>query len=446
MDYIRFHCPSCNNLLVVPPEAAEMSGPCPYCNTLIEGPNHRPAIQLLNQPSTAQLATSATPSTHTHSVHSIPEQAAAPAPTITPDPAQLSDVPQPLTTPQPPQEPPSQTEISPNQPPNEAQVEAPAQHPLQPHPPRGLSFPQATLLCFISAAAFFIMGFYLGKTGSNSWQDILKHADPETVRTEEIESPTPAPIAPQVTASQRPLEPASNTLPPLESISSASARASLEAFLNAETWSARSAYALDPTNPELLAKMEAAAQSYGDHAIEVESIILQSDGPDQKVFWIKTQKNARPFSAILIREEQNWRVDWSAFAEFYYDRLNSFAIGEAGPMKGRFRVLLKAAPGETSPLSPARCLIMAPQSVIAYQVNSAAGSSARRELAEMLQAYLQAEPETYHELMASAGIPLIVEISRNGAVNPTLTLDRIAASGWAPLPPEELKKSSSSFY
>ena len=89
---------------------------------------------------------------------------------------------------------------------------------------------------------------------------------------------------------------------------------------------------------------------------------------------------------------------------------------------------------------------MAPQSVIAHQVNTATESSARLRLAEIFQAYQQAEPQTFKELMASAGIPLIVEISRSGATNPTLTLESIVAPGWTPLPPEELKKDASSFY
>lgn len=300
-------------------------------------------------------------------------------------------------------------------------------------------------MSFFFSVIFFILGLFLGKSGAVGWEKIIREAEPVIG--------APLPQSPPPSSSSRDEElvgrgasitPLTNGQLPLEPDSSG-AQASLEAFLSAQTWSARSAYVLYPNL--IIPQMEASAKIHGDGAITVSKITLQQDLPHQKVFWLETPNNSRPFSVVLIKDGRNWLVDWGGFADFYHNRLRHFAQGREGPVHGVFRVFLKAAPGETSPLSPARCLVMAPHDEKPFQVNSAAQSPARKKLAEIFQAYLQADPESFEEAMKGPGIPLIVELSRNGAQNPTLRLEEILTTGWAPLSPEELKNGHlSSFY
>ena len=303
---------------------------------------------------------------------------------------------------------------------------------------------QALLLSFFFSLIFFALGFYLGKTGSISWEEILKNAQQQGLK---VQNPT----TPRETSTNTPpisIAPLANNSPQNHTDShtnSSSAQATLEAFLAARTWSIRNAYVLYPNL--IIEEMEASSIFHGDGPIEVQSITLKQDQPNQKVFWIETLNNPRPFSVVLIKDRGNWLVDWAGFADFYHNRLQAFANGRDGPVQGVFRVFLKAAPGETSPLSPSRCLVMAPQNEEAYQANSPAQSPVRKKLAEIFQAYLQADSQNFKDAMDGPGIPLIVELSRNGAQNPTLILQKIITSGWAPLPPEELKKGDlSSFY
>lgn len=425
MDYIRFHCPACNHLLVVPPEAAGLSGPCPQCHTIIQGPNQpAPQPQPLNPPPSE-------PSPEPE-VTVTPEEAPYSEPSLATEQREASIQSEPLI---------ERLESEEEEMPDIAPV---PQSTIKTRRQGGLSFLQALLLCFFFSVAFFVLGFFLGKSGSVSWEDLLQKREQEVG---EIEPGT-------ITAAPSENDDSPIAITPLpdeegslstQTGDSLGAQASLEAFLGAETWSARNAYVLYPNL--VIADMEASANFHGDGPISINSLSLKQDRPNQKVFWLDTPHTSRPFSVVLIQNGGNWLVDWPGFADFYHNRLQAFAEGREGPMQGAFRVFLKAAPGETSPLSPSRCLVMAPQNEGAFQTNSAAGSNARKKLAEIFQNYLQADPENFKQAMAGPGIPLIVRLSRNGAPNPTLLLEEILATGWPPLPPTELKKDNlSSFY
>ena len=452
MDYLRFHCPACNHLLIVPPEAAGLSGPCPNCQTIIKAPEPEslPQPQPLNPP-TAEPKPEPVPESEPVLI----------APEPIPEPEPVAEAP--LKTSFPTQDPTRSTAFTKTSNPSQTHTEkgssenireslrekpaknTAAQEDKKAQRTSGLSLPQALLLSFISAAAFFIFGFFLGRQATPTWPSIVEatgqHIERNTANNQPSEAePEEINIAQLSSFPPEQSEPAQELIP-----THSDARATLEAFFGAETWSARSAYVLYPT--QMLGLMEATAAKYGDGPIAIEGLSLERDQPDKKVFWIKTPQNERPFSVILIQAQGGWLVDWSGFADFYYNRLSSFTSGEEGPLTGVFRVFLKGAPGETSPLSPARCLVMTPQDSTAHEVISAPDSPARIQLAEIFQSYLQSDPKTFKEAIAGTGIPLTIKLSRNNTQNPTIRLVEILSTSWAPLPPDKSAlETASSFY
>ena len=412
-----------------------MSGPCPNCHNIIQGPNHytpsqpqplnppHQEVPILNPSQEMPLPAAAV---------EPPAPPAEPAPTVpSPQPEpQYQPEPQPTPQPNPSEEPPRAREP-------ELEIGSP---PSRNQGSSGLSFPQAFVLCFFSSLLFFVLGFILGKSGAAERNSLLEQVQQkQTLPPLESTTPsTPQEIEEIIVA---PLE--VNTVAQAEDLTPA--RATLEAFLASTTVGARNAYSLN--SKEVLPMMAASAAIHGEGPVSFESIELHTEGPNMKVFWVETSDHPLPFPVVMIKEADWWLVDWAGFADFYYDRLGAFARGREGPMKGAFRVLLKAAPGETSPLSPSRCLVKAPQSPSSFQVNSIAESPARRKLAEIFQIYQQKEPENFKELMSGDGIPLILEISRSGAENPTLQLDQVITTGWPPLSSAKFKKDPSSrFY
>ena len=460
MEYIQFHCPACQHLLVVPPEAAGVSGPCPNCQTVIQGPQPTPAPspppqpQPLNPPAPTYQAPAPqapVPQISETQRHQAPASPAHSDFANVPDPfegggiaapVQHHPVPEPVAV-----EEPVTSEVSPQEDPPKQEAEASTPRTKKEKKRGGgLSFLQALLMSLLFAIAFFIFGFFVGKSGAISWQEILTKAEQQKVEEESLSAPLLEEEEEEIPLQNLippPTDPPVSIIPSPESITDA--QATLEAFLACESWSTRNAFVLYPN--EVLPQMAACDEKYGSGPIIAESIELEQDLSNQKVFWVKTPNNEGRFSTILIQDKGRWLVDWDGFSDFYYNRLDSFAEGKEGPMSGLFRVFLKAAPGETAPLSPARCLVNAPQSSQSYQVNNTSDSPARKKLADIFQAHLQADPKAFKAIMAADGIPLIVELTRNGADNPTIRLQRIIATGWAPLPAEKFsEENSSSFY
>ncbi|MGJ8725823.1 MAG: hypothetical protein ACSHYB_14790 [Roseibacillus sp.] len=405
-----------------------MTGPCPNCQTTIQGPNHfnPPQPQPLNPPQ--EDVPTLYPQDPSEVALSSPVAESSPperAPIEVSSPAPIQEQPEP--DPSPIREPLPASKPYPN--------------PLSSNQrPSGLTFAQAFALCFVSSLIFFALGFVLGKSGAVKWDQILEKAkaqQPTASSDTNLSTDRKAAVdTPIIPLEVKPADPTQEL---------STAQATLEAFLAADTWGARNAYALN--SKAVLPMMAANATVHGDGPIPFESITLHTEGPNMRVFWVKTNNHPLPFSVVMLKEDDWWLVDWPGFADFYYDRLGAFSRGREGPMKGVFRVLLKAAPGETSPLSPSRCLVRAPHSPTSYQVNSLAESPARRKLAEIFQAYQQGEPERFKDAITGDGIPLILEISRSGAQNPTLQLEQVITTGWPPLSAQQTEKDTSSrFY
>ncbi|MDQ8189151.1 hypothetical protein [Roseibacillus persicicus] len=446
-----------------------MSGPCPNCHSFIQGPNFYspPQPQPLNPPVpeeqdfTLPIEDFGAPAPQAQNpppAQPAPENPSPEEPAPTPTAFTESAPVQPTPSDRAPQqvEPAPLPERLPEPEPEPRPSDAPLFDESEAHPAKAnstntrskasLSLLQAFLLCFFSSVAFFILGFFLGKTGAVSWQEILDASKAQQEGGDELaDNPSPAgnfaantDLSPSLPEKKEP-----ETNPNQAEV--ATARASLEAFLAAGTWTTRSAFVLFPD--QILPHMEASAEVHGDGPYQVDSIRLEMDEPDMKVFQLKAPQLPAEFSVILIKVDGHWLVDWEGFADFYHDRLRAFAGGMDGAMKGVFRVLLKPAPGETSPLSPAHCLITTNQNPEIYPITSATDSPARKNLAEIFQSYLQGDRARFEEAMEEDGIPLIIEISRNGASNPTLRLEKIIATTWAPKPPEKSGQGdSSSFY
>ena len=113
------------------------------------------------------------------------------------------------------------------------------------------------MLCFISSLIFFVLGFFLGKKGAVEWSSLREKAQQQQTLASPEASPSPA------------LEPKSQTIPlaPLTLPSTdkteelTTARATLEAFLAADTLGARNAYCLN--SEEILPMMAESEAIHG---------------------------------------------------------------------------------------------------------------------------------------------------------------------------------------
>ena len=178
--------------------------------------------------------------------------------------------------------------------------------------------------------------------------------------------------------------------------------------------------------------MEETAAQYGDGPISFSSIELINEFPELKVFSVNTIKHEQPFHVAVIKEENAWLVDWAGFADFYYDKFESFATGTEGPNRGIFRLFLRPAPGEPNPSSPNRFIVNAIHSSNAYQVTAATNSRLRKQLTLLAKRVEEEESGDLRKTFETHGLPFTLELSRSGEVNPTLKFERIDSYSWLP--------------
>ncbi|MEM9079608.1 MAG: hypothetical protein AAGC74_02830 [Verrucomicrobiota bacterium] len=441
MDLIRFNCPTCGHQLVVPPEAAAMSGPCPECGVIIHGPAAQRGADEQNSAATA-LKQAATGNLAKPEPTPVPLPEPAPLPAPTPQP-QLPPTPEPTPaqipepTPSPSPQPAPATRVPEPAPPEPTPAPTPSPEPTPaPAPfgdddqtakssPRGIPFLLVFLLLFLTAIAFAAIGFFLGRTIERQATPILPP------------KPTPAPANP-ITPPEQSGEPTLNSLiSPAESepilVGSDQPKSqdliNLERFLNANSWTTRNTYVLSPN--DVIPDMELASSKWGDGPIAYDSISLLQDDPSIKVYAVTTPQHPNGIHVALSLTNGRWLVDWPAFSDFYHNRFQDF-VSAPGAATGTFRLLLKPEKGETDPLAPSRCQISPPFVGETQTVILSSSSDSRQQISRILHAYNKRDPNQLQEILQTSGVALVLEISKSETSPPALTVERVVAHSWIP--------------
>lgn len=321
-ELIQFNCPACSTLLRLPLAMAAQQGPCPTCRREITAPDPYRGIgaQLLAIP--------------------VPPKVIEPfRPFVDPPAAKVE--PQPAATPLPSPPPPT-----------------PAREATQPRPPqaptRCASFQWAVLL--LSSALALLAGFVIGYY----WHQRLtetKPAEPAPkveaaplTPTEPVD-PVPVRVKPFIEEpikEQKP-EPEPKPEKPEPSKVSAAAEATLQAFLEAPDWAARSAYVLFPE--KIRTTMEAYSREVPDGPTPFKSISVKQSHLDENsgytllIFFVKTEKFPDGIPVAVQETASGWLVDWQAFVEFRDGLFQKFVNGPTD-QTGRFHLMVSPLPPE----------------------------------------------------------------------------------------------------
>lgn len=458
MDPIRFQCPACSVALTVPPAAAGFRGPCPKCSAEIIGPN--PALGLPAR---------------------LPEITPAPASTFDPFPDKLIPVAprqQPSPEPIPPTDPftgPSQTSQLPPAPQPAPPVSPPSPEPVtvlkpvsEPVPPKdekkGKPFedfapptaqkaplnlpPVATasstpqgggsralvivLSCLLCATLAFVAGFSTGRRIPDQANPIHwpKQAEPPVAQTEPIPIPVrtwipdgPADVPTDVATDISPSAPGETP--------SVGPEATLKAFLNADSWAARSAYVMFPES--IRERMEAHSQISDDGPIETTDVSLFEITEQAHIFTVATPKIPEGFPVAVSRDGNSWLVDWETFIEFHGDRFNRFATGKEGD-HGVFHLLVKPANDDGNDALFNRYLLNPPMPGREQSAYIKKGTVALARLEGVFERQAGQNEEIFNKLIEGQGPPMVLALTYkvNSEGRSYLLIEDVIAIGWGP--------------
>ena len=319
-ELIQFNCPACSTLLRLPLAMASQQGPCPTCHQEIMAPDPHlgTGAQLVSLPSPPPVIEPFRPFV------GLPSERVETQPII-------ALTPKPLPPPQ-----------------RESPVPAPPQPTPQPTP-RCASLQWAVLLLSSALAllAGFVIGYYWHQRSS---------PPPPLVSTPKVEEPISAAVKPTepVPVRVKPFIEASIEGPkpeptPEPSKVSAASEATLQAFLEAPDWAARSAYVLFPEKMRIA--MEAYSRVVPDGPTPFKSISVQQSHLDEKtgntlfVFFVKTEKFPDGIPVAVQETASGWLVDWQAFVEFRDGLFQKFVTGPTD-QTARFHLMVSPLPPE----------------------------------------------------------------------------------------------------
>ncbi|MDP0489987.1 MAG: hypothetical protein Q7Q71_02910 [Verrucomicrobiota bacterium JB023] len=367
MDLIHFQCPHCGNELTVPREVAHLTGPCPRCGTVIQGPASSPPAPL-------------------------------PPPTPTVPPALELETPPPPTT---------EREAAYPAPFGETPESSPSPEPAK---SGGLSLPASIALALCSGLIFGVLGFVVGRT--------VSQAPPGPPSTADVAHPSSEVATEEPTATQLPT--AGGAAPPI-----IDARTTLEAFLNAPGWSTRSVHVIAPD--EVMEEMESlATQNNQDRPIPFSQIDLALDEPERRVYSVYNDDFPDGILVELHLVNGRWKIHWPHFAEIFYRRFEHF-VTTPGPAAASFRVFARPAAGESDPYQPSRLQVAALNSTTFRTLTL--DEEARDKYSDWLKSLVENGLFTRQEVI-SEGIPLVLEISKSAATPPSLTGRDIISTSW----------------
>ncbi len=326
-DPIQFACPSCAATLRLQPETSGKKGPCPKCRAIIIAPDIETGApaRVADEPvpTTPPAPERPAPTDESNKLADSPFSKNLPAPVHRapvriPDPSPVSSVrvihtkaaptPSERIAPDGFRKMESQA-LSPDDEPEETERHGKKIRRKKPSPVPVIA---------ITAAIAFGLGYFVGKKSSSA-------------------SPAQAtPVRPAVTIDAA-LPPKSNT---------PEAEETLNGFLKAPNWSARSAFVISPdsTRP----KMEADARQHPDGPISFESVSVKYSQADANsttrllVYEVLSAGEPKISHVAVLKTYDGWRVDWNSFVEFRDDRLTRFIDGSA-ELAGEFHVIVRPA-------------------------------------------------------------------------------------------------------
>ena len=450
MEVIRFQCPACSAPLTVPPEAAGFQGACPKCAAEIIGPN--PALGL-----PASLPVVAPPPAK--AFEPFPEQATPvsipqppptePAPELIPpsDPFAGSAIPQETLPPPQPDIPPSPPETKepelpgPELPEPELSEPVPAKEeepfkdftppPAKPEnltslPPAptvkrsGPSVAVLVLSCLLTGVLAFVAGYSSRRITPDTSGPIFT-SNPITPPTE---SPDPIPVPvrtwiPDPTTD----EDGEPTV--------AGPEATLNAFLTANGWAARSAYVMFPES--VRPRMEEHAKKSNDGPIETTDISLFEITKQAHIFKVSTPKVPEGFPVAVTRDNNSWQIDWETFVEFHDDRFLRFATGK-GDDHGVFHLLVKPAEAAESDTLFERFLLNPPMPGREQSAYIKKGSVTLARLQGIFERRAGQTEEVFDKLLEGQGPPMVLALSYkvNSQGQSYIQIDDVVAIGWGP--------------
>lgn len=403
MKQITFNCPACDHPLTVPASAADLSGPCPECGEIITGPG---------------LRTDAPP-----------------------EPAVIATPPESRVAPKPDPEPVASPTMEDREP---AQAEPPATPPTRQFGPGAVA-----VLLLLSSVACFSLGYQLGRNAGSTDPQHAKPPDPRLPTTPRTGAPDdatvppgpapapapnrPEPTPPGTTTTPKPAPaPVTPTNPaPNEDLSPE--KTALLTFLSAADWTARRDLVLH--GAQVAPRMKALAAKLGDGPITPTRVAPMHRTAQSVVFEVATAEHPNGFPVALRLVNDRWLVDWESFAEFHYKVFPSF-ISDETRSTGTFRLLIKpelAGVGDTGrqPYSAG-----APGMEEPVTIYAAEGSGQYQALEDIIGALAAKAPIPFRQLMASGGIPLVLELSKTVEDGQTIIMvNRIVDRGWSPRAP-----------
>lgn len=322
-EVIQFNCPSCGTMLRLPISMASQQGPCPTCNREIMAPDPYRGIGAFEIPK-------APPAREIEPFRPFAES----PPLVPKTPEAMVKIPEPTADVE--KMVPLKTEAE--QPPvavTQATVCAKPQLPI------------LVLSCLLTGAVTLAWGFALGVRSKEYFAKVPPPTSPtipsppieKPVMVVEPPNPTPPPLVVKTISN-----PAQAVKPPEtgNKVSSA-AEASLQAFLEAPDWAARSAYVLFPDR--VRTAMEAYSREVPDGPTAYKSISVKQSHIDEKtgstlfIFLVITNRCPVGIPVAIKETPSGWLVDWQAFVEFRDGLFNKFVEGPVDK-SGRFHVVV----------------------------------------------------------------------------------------------------------
>jgi hypothetical protein len=209
----------------------------------------------------------------------------------------------------------------------------------------------------------------------------------------------------------------------------------LKAFLSAPGWAARSAYVLFPD--KVREAMAAHAVAHRDGPIKSTGISLLQGGKLSHVYLVRTPAFPDGFPVAVVSTDDGWLVDWETFVEFHDDMFKSFADGFGG-QHGAFHLLVNQADPKFAPEGMVLFKLNPPMPGRERIARVPEKSSAYARLNEIFKNQEKFDPETFRQLVASKGLPLVLSVSRKMEGDKAfLMIEDVLGVGWNPIPVQD---------
>lgn len=215
----------------------------------------------------------------------------------------------------------------------------------------------------------------------------------------------------------------------------------LRAFLTAPGWASRILHVLAPER--VREAMAAHAAAHGDRPFRFSRVSLLQESGSTQIFLVRTAEIPDGFPVVVTGNEsgEGWLVDWESFIEFHDDAFRRFADqGAAG--QASFHLLVNPVEAKPADDGVVKYRLNPPMSGRERVARCEDGSTTHAQLGEVFEAQSKLDPETYRDLVATTGLPLVVAVSKRPTVGggTMLWIERVEAVGWSPANPPTIEK------